>query len=103
MLAIGISAFVLIPILLILTQASRLGLEYYLPKLYSFDYYSGIISGLITYFSMSGRDCFIGYGAILIPCLILLFLKRGKYIKLMVWAIILIDGYGYMHLLFQIL
>ncbi len=81
-LAVGISAIVLLPILLLMSNMSRLDLNYYLPKLYNLDWYSGFVKGLTSYYSMSGRDAIIGYGVISIPCIALLFSQSKKNTKL---------------------
>ena len=84
LLSMGISALFLLPILLVITKIERLNISYYLPILYEKEYYKGFLEGFVDVFNMSERDCFIGFGAISIPCIILLFLQKKKYTKLKV-------------------
>lgn len=83
LLSMGISALFLLPILLVITKIGRLNVKYYLPFLYNKEYYKGFLEGFVDIFNMS-RDCFIGFGAISIPCIILLFLQKRKNTKLKV-------------------
>lgn len=81
-LSIGISAVVVIPILLVITKIDRLNIKYYLPIVYSEDYYKNLFSGISSVFHMLGRDDIVGFSAISIPCIILMFSIRKKYTKL---------------------
>ena len=83
LLAMGISALFLLPILLVITKIGRLDINYYLPVLYEKWYYKCFIAGMADSFYMP-RNCFIGFGAISIPCIILLFLQKKKNTKLKV-------------------
>ena len=78
LLALGISMAVILPILKALLSINRLDLSYYLPILYDKDYYIGIIKGFTNFYSMSGRDAFIGFGALSLPCIIYLFFIKDK-------------------------
>lgn len=90
-LAIGISSVILLPVLKVLLSIDRLDVKYYLPMFYDKDYYIGILKGITNYYYMSLRDCLIGYGAISLPCIVLLFLVKNKeYTKYKVELILLV-------------
>lgn len=78
---IGISAFVVLPIVNVLGGADRIKLKSYIPLIYDKDWYSGFISGFITSYSMSSRDAIIGFGALSLPAVICIFTQNKKYIK----------------------
>ncbi|MGI6033891.1 MAG: YfhO family protein [Coriobacteriales bacterium] len=82
-LAVGISAISLLPSLIVMLHAGRLGLSHYLPLLFNRQYYIGMLSGFTTGFNMLGRDCNIGWGAIALVCVIALFTfpKKNNKIK----------------------
>jgi len=67
--AIGISSVVLLPILNVITGQGRLSVAYYLPTLYSSDYYRNLPLGFITFFSPLGRDAIMGFSFFALPCL----------------------------------
>lgn len=80
--AAGISATSLLPSLIVMLQAGRIGLPHYLPVFFHKSYYSGIVAGWTTSFNMLGRDCNIGWGVIAFVCVVVLFLnKRNWQIK----------------------
>lgn len=76
----AISAFIMLPVCATMIGAGRLSVQYDLPLLYDSNYYKGIISGMVSSFDMLGRDCYIGFGAIIIPCIIALFVNSKEYI-----------------------
>lgn len=76
-LAIGISAFVTLPIVFYVFGSSRLGFKYYLPIHYTKDWYKGFFAGFLTNFCM-GRDAWIGFGALALVCCIALFTTNKK-------------------------
>ena len=76
--ALGISMVVVLPIILVLGNAGRLGVHYYLPWLFGKSYYAGVLSGFANSYSMLGRDCILGFGSIGLMAAILLFLNREK-------------------------
>ena len=57
LLAMGISALFLLPILLVITKIGRLDINYYLPVLYEKWYYKCFIAGMADSFYMP-RNCF---------------------------------------------
>lgn len=92
LLAVGLSMVVLLPIILVVINASRIGADFYVPQLFEQWYYSGLIAGFTTSFNMLGRDCNIGYGVISIPCITMLFLKKHKYAMIKTEFILLSIG-----------
>ena len=81
-LSIGISMGVLLPIILVVLKAGRLGVKYYIPFFYPEWYYSNFISGFFCFFG-SSRDAYIGFGLIVFFCIILLFIhKNHKFLKI---------------------
>lgn len=90
--AIGISIVVVLPILMVLGGAGRLGLETYIPKLYEKKWYTGFAKGFITSYSMSGRDAFIGFGALALPAVMCIFVQKNKYTKQKIEFILITIG-----------
>lgn len=72
-LAFALSAFHLFPVLSVMTRAGRLGLETYLPAVYSFQYYRRLYLGFITFYNMLSRDNIIGFPAAALLCVFVLF------------------------------
>lgn len=92
---VAISAVVLLPIMLVMVNAGRLGVNYYRPLFYTKNFYQDLISGFIGASSMmSGRDCFIGYTVLSALGVALLFSKRQKFARLKVEFIGLSIGLG---------
>lgn len=75
--AAGLSAVILFPIVMTMVKADRLQLYHYLPLLYDKKYYSGLLAGFISSYWMGGKDCIIGFGAIALLCVIFLFTQKG--------------------------
>lgn len=61
---LGISMIVILPIVLVLGNAGRLGVHYHLPLLFDKTYYIGLFTGFSNSYSMLGRDCIFGFGSI---------------------------------------
>lgn len=78
---IGISMIVVLPIVMVLGGAGRLSLKSYIPMFYDKNWYINFAKGFITSFSMSGRDAFIGFGALSLPAVICIFMQNKKYTK----------------------
>jgi len=91
-LGIGISLFVLLPIIKVILSASRLELNTYTPLLYSKNWYKSFLTGFINSSNMSGRDAFIGFGAISLPAVICIFLQKKKYLKQKIEFLIITVG-----------
>ena len=72
----GISMTVLLPILLVIIKAERLGVKYYNPLLYQKQYYIDLFSGFFSFVNMSYRDAYIGFAVISFLCIAILFIKR---------------------------
>lgn len=89
---IGISMFVVLPIINILGGANRLQLKSYIPLIYDKNWYIGFTRGFITSFSMSGRDAIIGFGALSLPAVICIFMQNKKYIKQKIEFILITIG-----------
>ena len=81
LLGVGISMIVTLPILLVMFNVGRIGLKTYIPNLYSVNWYKDFFSGFLTSMSMSGRDAYIGFGALSLVCIIIVFSFRKKYTK----------------------
>lgn len=81
LLGVGISMIVTLPILLVIFNAGRIGLKTYIPNLYSVNWYKDFFAGFLTSMSMSGRDAYIGFGALSLVCIIIIFSFRKKYTK----------------------
>lgn len=75
----AISAISLLPSLIVMTKAGRLGLSHYLPVIFDKSYYSGIFVGWTTSYNMLSRDCEIGWGVIALICVIAIFTFGKKY------------------------
>ncbi len=76
--AVGLSAAILFPIVMTIVKTDRLQLHHYLPLLYDKNYYSGLLAGFISSFWMGGKDCIIGFGAIALLCVIYLFVQKRR-------------------------
>ena len=92
LLAIGLSMIVVLPITLVIMNADRIGADFYVPIVFPFWYYSGLVAGFTTEFNMLGRDCGIGYGVVALPCVILLFLQKHEYFRTKLEFILLTTG-----------
>lgn len=91
-LAMGISAVSLLPSLIVMLQAGRIGLSHYLPIWFDKSYYSGMFVGWTTSYNMLGRDCNIGWGAIALICVIVLFLYQKENWKIKLEFILMTAG-----------
>lgn len=89
---VAMSCIVLLPILLVMTGAGRLGLKYYLPVFYDKQFYKNLIAGFSGVFSMSGRDAIMGYTVIATGCVFFLFLQKKKFTRLKIEFLILSAG-----------
>jgi uncharacterized membrane protein YfhO len=92
LIALGISAMSLLPSLIVMLQAGRLKLHHYLPLIFNKSYYIGMFSGFTTGFNMLGRDCNIGWGAIALICVVLLFTYPRKYKRIKLEFILMTAG-----------
>lgn len=90
--AAGISAVSLLPSIIVMLQAGRIGLPHYLPMWFDKSYYSGMFVGWTTSYNMLGRDCNIGWGVIALICVIVLFLYRKENWKIKVEFILMTAG-----------
>lgn len=77
--AVGISAAGLLPSVLVMLHAGRLGLPHYIPVFFDKGYYGGIFLHFLQPFNMLGRDCAVGFGSMALICVIVLFMQKGKY------------------------
>lgn len=94
LIGIGIAMVVVLPIVPVLTEADRLQLQYNIPILYSKSYYAGILSGFVSSFWMESKDCIIGFGAVVLPCVFLLFLQKKEFLKIKIAFVLLSLGLG---------
>lgn len=92
MVAVGLSMPILLPVILLMARSKRIGADFYLPALYSMDYYKKWITGFTSSYMMSDRDCYIGYATIALICVISLFLQKKRYGKLKLEFIVLTAG-----------
>lgn len=92
MMALGISAVSFLPNLIVMLQAGRIGLSHYLPIWFDKSYYTGMFVGWTTSYNMLGRDCNIGWGAIALICVIVLFLYQKEYWQIKVEFILMTAG-----------
>ena len=76
--AAGIAAAGLLPSILVMAHAGRLGLPHYLPLFFDKAYYAGIFLQFFQPFLMLGRDCEVGFGFMALICVILLFVRRRE-------------------------
>ena len=90
--AAGLAMPVLLPTLLTVSQSDRIGADFFVPTLYSADYYKKWISGFTSSYMMSDRDCYIGYGVLAFVCVISIFLQKRKYKKLKLEFVFLTAG-----------
>lgn len=80
--AAGIAAVCLLPVLKVLLGSERMGLPHYLPSVFDKTYYASLFKGWITSYNMLSRDCIVGWGALALVCVIVLFMQRGKYSRM---------------------
>ena len=92
LIGIGISMIVVLPIASVLMGAERLQLNYNIPMWYNKSYYAGVLSGFISSFWMESKDCIIGFGAIVLPCIILLFLHKKEFFRIKIAFFLLSIG-----------
>lgn len=90
--AVGISAVSLLPMLIVILQAGRLNVPHYLPLLFQKEYYAGLIKGWTTSYTMLGRDCIIGWGVIALVCTIVLFLHKKSFNQIKTEFILMTAG-----------
>lgn len=90
--AVGISAVSLLPSLIVMLQAGRLGLSHYLPILFDKSYYAGMFVGWTNLYNMLGRDCNIGWGVIALICVIVLFIYWKDNWKIKIEFILMTAG-----------
>ena len=92
LIAAGMSATSLLPSLIVMLQAGRIGLPHYLPMLFDKSYYAGMFVGWTTSYNMLSRDCNIGWGVIALICVIVLFLYRKENRRIKVEFILMTAG-----------
>lgn len=90
-LAIGLSAVLLLPTVYGMLGADRLQVRHYISFLYDIDWYKDFISRFFDW-QWVGMDCYIGISAIAAPSLLILFFSRKKYTKLKIIFIGLTAG-----------
>lgn len=90
--AVGISAVSLLPNLIVMLQAGRIGLPHYLPIWFDKSYYKGMVVGWTTSYNMLERDCNIGWGAFALICVIVLFIYWEDNWKIKVEFILMTAG-----------
>ncbi|MCR4687926.1 MAG: YfhO family protein [Saccharofermentans sp.] len=80
--AAGMAAVAYVPILARIVTSERMGAEYEIGLLYPSDYYQGFFTGFTSFYNMLGRDCYVGFAAMAVPLIALMFLDKGhKVIK----------------------
>ncbi len=87
--AIGLSMVVLLPILGSLLGQDRLSNSYFLPCFYELSFYKSLLLGFLSFYSMSGRDAIVGFGAIAIFGIGYLFLQRKRFVNQKIQFILL--------------
>lgn len=92
LIAVGISMAVVLPITLVMLQVKRIGADFYVPLLFDKTYNIGLLSGFTTSYGMLGRDCYIGYGALALVAVSILFMKKNQYKQIKIEFIILTVG-----------
>lgn len=80
--AAGLAMPILLPVLLSVSKSDRIGADFYVPVLYTADYYKKWFSGFTGSYMMSDRDCYIGYSALALVCVIFLFIQKRRYRRL---------------------
>lgn len=88
--AVGISAAGLLPSVLVMLHAGRLGLPHYIPVFFDKGYYGGIFLHFLQPFNMLERDSAVGFGSVSLICVILLFMKTGKDMRIKLEYILMI-------------
>ena len=75
--ALGISAFIVLPVAMVLMQTGRLGIERPLDALYSVGFYQRTLAGFAGYASV-GPDSYIGFSSAGLMATVLLFAQKGN-------------------------
>ena len=91
-LAAGLAAVCLLPVILVMSNAGRLSAEHYLPLFYSRQYYRGVFLGFITFNNMLFRDNMIGFGAVSLTCVGIIYSFPKKYARLRIEFLLLSAG-----------
>ena len=76
-LAAGMAAVSLLPVAKTMTSMSRIGLRHEVPLFYPGSYYAEILRGMLMTVPV-GADAYIGFSAIAVGCVFLLFVVRNK-------------------------
>ena len=76
-LALGASCVFILPAVIQLKSAGRLATEYYIPFFYDKERYIGYAARFFDV-QWTGPDSYVGISAIVAPCLIALFMKKGN-------------------------
>lgn len=84
--AVALSAVVLLPIVLVVAQTDRLGIARSLPMLYDLDYYKRVLAGFAGWASV-GPDSDFGFGAVGVFAVMMLAVGRGHLSKKITLAI----------------
>lgn len=78
LLAAGLAMPILLPVVIMMRGSSRVGADFYVPPLYSGGEYKNFVSGFTSSYMMMGRDCYIGYCALTLTCIVVLFVAKGN-------------------------
>ena len=90
LLAFGIAAVALLPLVDNLLQQGRMGIEYYVPRFYHSKYYGQLLMSFVRPAWMWNRDCIIGMGAVALPCLFVFLKNKGNLrLKVEFWLLTL--------------
>ena len=75
---IALAAPVLVPVVIMMRGSQRVGADFYVPSLYSREYYQNFLSGFSNSYMMMNRDCYIGFSMLALWCIGALFAAKGN-------------------------
>ncbi len=76
--AMALAAPVLVPVVIMMSGSQRVGADFYVPLLYSKEYYQSLFSGMSNSYMMLNRDCYIGFSMLALWCVGALFAEKGN-------------------------
>lgn len=75
--SIGMASVAYVPTLAKILTSERMSADYVIGFAYEPDFYQGFVSGFTSFFNMLGRDCYVGFAAIAVPLIALMYLTKG--------------------------
>lgn len=75
---VALAAPILVPVAVMMSGSQRVGADFYVPLLYSKEYYQNLLSGFSNSYMMMNRDCYIGFSMLALWCVGALFAEKGN-------------------------